>query len=503
MSQSEDMKRRQFINTASTLAAITIVPRHVLGGPKMIPPSDKINIGYIGTGTQGIRNLMQALPKPEIQIISVCDVNRDSYDYIEWSKNELRNKIRKFLEQPQWGAGISGCRAGREVGREIVETFYGKNKPSNKYSGCTTYVDFRELLEKEKDLDAVYIMTPEHLHATIAIAAMKKGKHVIMHKPLANVLSEVGKVTEVARSTKVATHMFCSADTETTPLLCEWIWDGAIGEVREIHNWSTRPFWPQGMPNYPSKTVSIPPGFDWDLWLGPVPYRPYHPSYTHAVFRGWYDFGTGTLGDMGHYSFYQLFKILKLVPPVSVEASRSQYWTIQDGYWTSLENVVSYPKVSTVHFEFPSRSNMPECTLHWYDGNIKPPKPAELDLDNRDMPDEGLLFVGDRGKILADFSGGSPRIIPEKRMKEYTRPPKTLPRPIDELDQWIGACKGGNPSDANFEAVSPISETISLGTIAQRIAKKIMWDTQSKKISSPSEANEFMYRKYRKGWELV
>lgn len=437
-----------------------------------------------------------------MKIVAVCDPNKDSTDYVAWGKNEIRDKIRTFLNKPKWGEGVQGCRCGREVGRQIVETYYGNAAASGKYKGCSAYSDFRQLLENQKDLDAVYIMTPDHLHATIAIAAMNKGKHAITHKALSNVLYEARLTIDTASKTKAATHMFCAAGNQTTPTLCEWIWNGAIGQVREVHNWSTRPFWPQGMTEYPHERPPVPDGMDWDLWLGPIPHRPYHPAYTHAVFRGWCDFGTGALGDMGNYSFYQIFKILKLPAPVSVEASRSQYWIIADNLWHKQQNNVSYPRASVIHFEFPAREDMAPVSLYWYDGGLRPPKPEELEQDHEDMPSEGLLFVGDKGKILAGFTGDNPRIIPETKMRAYKQPPKTLPRPLDELDQWIRACKGAEPSGASFQNIRPFSEAICLGTIALRTDKKLKWDSANMRITNVPEANDLMRREYRKGWEL-
>ncbi|KAB2911190.1 MAG: hypothetical protein F9K40_01240, partial [Kofleriaceae bacterium] len=226
----------------------------------------------------------------------------------------------------------------------------------------------RELLAREKDLDAVYIMTPDHLHATIALAAMRVGKHVITHKPLGNVLREAQIVIRAARETGAATHMFCASGLESTAEHTEWLDAGTIGPVREVHNWSNRPYWPQGMTSLPAEAVPVPEGLDWDLWLGPVPHRPYHPAYTNAVFRGWYDFCTGALGDMGHYSFFQVFKMLRLGSPLSVEASRSQYWRIEDLLWKKQTNAVSYPQASLIRWEFPERQGLPPVTLHWYDG---------------------------------------------------------------------------------------------------------------------------------------
>ena len=502
MKQNKKMNRRQFLGTTAAVAGLTIVPRHVLGGVNYVAPSDKITIGFIGTGTQGLRQMMQHIVHPEIQIVSVCDPNKDGNDYIEWFENELRDKVRQFLDEPEWGERLKGCRAGRQVGKEIVEKYYAKHKPSKKYNGCSAYSDFREMLLKEKDIDAVYIMTPDHLHGPIAIAAMKKGKHVIMHKPLASVLYEVRLVSDIARQSKVATHMFCAESKHTTPLLCEWIWDGAIGHVREVHNWSNRPFWPQGMTQYPTETPPIPDGFDWDLWLGPAQYRPYHPAYTHAVFRGWVDFGTGALGDMGHYSFRQIFQILKLDKPIRVEASRSQFWEIVDLHWQKQENDVSFPRASLIHFEFPERDDMPPVSLHWYDGGLRPPKPRELEMDGREMPQDGVLFIGDKGKILAEFTGDSSRIIPEEKMRAYKRPPKTLLRPIGGFDQWVHACKGGESSSASFEAVEKLTETVCLGNIALRINEKLHWDSDNLKFTNSPEADELIHRQYREGWQL-
>jgi len=502
MNNAHSMNRRRFLGSTLVATGLTIVPRHVLGGPHYVAPSDKITVALIGAGTQGLRQLMQHITHPEIQVVAVCDPNEVTADYIEWSKNELRDKVRRFLDEPTWGAGISGCRAGRAIGKEIIEKFYSKNKPSKKYKGCTAYVDYRQLLAQEKDLDAVYNMTPDHLHAPVSIMAMKMGKHVIMHKPLSTVASEVRLMAEVARQNKVATHLFCAESMHTTPLLCEWIWNGAIGPVREVHNWSNRPFWPQGMTQYPTDTPPVPEGFDWNLWLGPAAERPYHPAFTHAVFRGWYDFGTGALGDMGHYSFRQIFQILKLNKPVKIEASRSQYWEIIDHLWIKQENMISFPRASMIHFEFPARDEMPPLSLYWYDGGLKPPKPKELEMDGRDLPADGLLFIGDNGTIMAEFTGNSPRIIPEAKMKAFERPPKTLPRPIEGFDQWVNACKGGEPSTASFEAVERLTETVCLGNVALRVDKKLEWDAENMKFTNSSDANKLLRRQIRSGWEF-
>ncbi|MGA2617997.1 MAG: Gfo/Idh/MocA family oxidoreductase [Thermoguttaceae bacterium] len=494
--------RRQLLGATAAATAATIVPRHVLGGPGQAPPSEKLRVAYVGCGSQGLRQMMAALEKPEISIVAVCDPNRASDDYPEWGHNELNDKIRRFLGEPLWAAGARGGRCGREVGQTLVDRHYARHKRSGRSGPCPAYADFRDMLAHEKDVDAVYNMTPDHLHGTVALSAMRQKKHVVTHKPIANVLYEARLVRDTARKAGVATQLFCAADTATTPQLTEWLEAGAIGPVREVHNWSTRPFWPQGMTELPSQQPPVPEGLDWDLWLGPVPHRPYHPAYTHAVFRGWYEFGTGALGDMGHYSFHQIFRMLKLGIPTSVEASRSQFWSIKDCQWHKEENRVSYPQASLIRWEFAARGERPPLALHWYDGGLRPPIPRELEQDGQPMPDEGMLLVGDGGRILAGFMGDKPRLIPAARMRGFQPPPERLPRPAEELEQWVRACRGGRPSEATFETAYPFAETILLGTIAVRVAGKLLWDTEKLAFTNAPAANALLRRKYREGWEL-
>ncbi|MBN2287936.1 MAG: Gfo/Idh/MocA family oxidoreductase [Candidatus Glassbacteria bacterium] len=501
MTPEKKITRRRFLGSAAAAAAFTVVPRHVLGGPGHIAPSDKINLGYIGLGTQGLRELTGLLPNPEVHIAAVCDPNTDSTDYVDWSRHGLRNQIRKFLDNQAWGEGVDGIRAGREVGREIVEAYYAGNKPSNSYRGCASYADFRELLEKEKDLDAVKIMTPDHLHATIAIAAMKKGKHVVMHKPVANVLYEARLAVETARETQVATHLSAWSNRNSIALVRAWIEDGSIGPLREVHNWINKPIWPQ-WPACPTETPPVPEGFDWDLWLGPALDRPYHPNYTHAVFRGWYDFGSGILGDMGIYSLWPVFTAFGLEAPVRVEATPSFTCEIVDQVSGIKENKVSFPNASTIRFTFAGHDNTPQPEIFWYDGGMRPPTPEELYADNKEMPASGMMFVGDRGKILADFLGNRPQLIPEQKMREHQGAEEAAREREDRNSAWIAAFKGGEPSPGSFESVKACTEAICLGAVALRVGRKIEWDAASMKITNLPEANELLYRKYREGWEL-
>jgi hypothetical protein len=389
----------------------------VLGGAGRTAPSEKITFAYIGCGTQGLREMMGMLATPEVQIVAVCDPEKDGVNYVDWSRDGLRREIAQALGKPNWrqGGPIPG---GRDVAKEIVETYYAGKRASDQFKGCATYVDFRELLEKEKGIDAVKIMTPDHLHATVAIAAMKKGKHVMVHKPLANRVEEARLVVETARRTKVATHFLPASAGEQIHLVAGWIRDGAIGTLREIHNWSNRPVWPQ-YATIPTDTPPVPKDFDWDLWLGPSLPRPYHPHYTHAVFRGWYEFGGGSLADMGHYSLWPVFREFNLDAPVLVESTPSHVCTIKDGVSTTIRNDYSFPFACTIRFKFAARGDRPALDLFWYDGGIRPPTPEELEEDKREFELEGMMFVGDKGKILGGFRGENPRIIPERKNREF------------------------------------------------------------------------------------
>lgn len=507
------IRRRTFLGSAAaSTAALTVVPRHVLGGPGYVAPSDKMTLAYIGVGTQGLREMVPLLSNPEVQIVAVCDPNKDSIDYVDWSKNGIRDSIRRALQNSSWGEGVNGIRGGRDCGREVIETFYANQRASESFKGCASYADYRELLEKENDVDAVKIMTPDHFHATIAIAAMRKGKNVIMHKPIANRVAESRLVIDTARVTKVATHFSPWNDGSSIRLIKSWIDDGAIGTLREVHNWSARPMWPQ-YTSIPTDTPPIPKDFDWNLWLGPALDRPFHPHYTHAVFRGWYDFGGGSLADMGHYSLWSVFTAFGLGSPISIEPTLTHTCTLVDHVSVKQKNDFSFPAACTLRFKFAARGDRPGFDIIWYDGGIRPSTPEELDVDKKEMPSEGMMFVGDKGKILAEFRGQSPRIIPEKRMLEYqeahqtpqgSTPPdvRTQSASSNRDKVWVDAFKGGEPSGGSFLNAGAISEAINLGAVALRVGRRIIFDPDNMKITNIPDANKYLYREYRKGWEL-
>lgn len=491
---SKKISRRTFVQSAVTAGAFTLVPARVLGGGGAVPPSDKLNLACIGVGAQGTRVMMDFLKQPDVQIVAVCDVNQETSDYVEWGKNEIRDKIRKLLGSgyADWGSDWKGPTCGREPAKRIVEAYYATQSPSGKFRGCAAYNDFREMLDKEKGVDGVVVCTPDHWHAMASITAMKRGKHVWSQKPMSHTIAEARSMAEVARQTKVATQVaIMNEASEATRELEEWIAAGVIGPVREVHNWSSRPFWPQGI-NRPEAVDPIPEGFDWDLWLGPAPYRPFNHVYLPFVWRGWFDFGTGAIGDMGCYSFDTIFRVLKLGAPESVEASSTQVFA------------ETYPAASLIHFYFPARGDMPPVTLNWYDGGLTPPRPDGLPDDAVLIGEdnEGLIFVGDKGTLMCGFEGGHPHLLPESRMKTFAPPPKTLPRSPGNYREWIEACKGGEPGGSNYEFEAAVTEIVLLGNVALRAGRKIRWDEQEMKVTNDPEAAPLVSSEYRAGWSL-
>ncbi len=447
--KSETLSRRQFIGVTAGAAGLTIVPRHVVAGSHgLVAPSDKLNIAGIGAGGRGVDDLEGVQSQ---NIVALCDVDDKS------------------------AAGSY-----------------------QRYPNAKRYRDFRKMLDQEKGIDAVVIATPDHIHAVAVMAALKAGKHVYCEKPLTRTVQEARTLTKTARETKLATQMGNQGMAfEGNRLIKEWIWDGAIGPVREAHVWSDRPthegklFWQQGIER-PKEQPPVPPTLDWDLWLGPAPSRPYHPVYVPFSWRGWWDFGSGGLGDMGVHNLAPVFTALKLPPPTSVHSSSTLVFN------------ETLPLACMVHYEFPARGDMPPVRVHWYDGGLLPARPEELESDRQLPTEDGLLFVGDKGKILVHGWGGeSPRLIPETRMEEYKRPPKTLPRSIGHYEEWIKACKEGTPTESNFDFAGPLTEALLLGTISVRLGgERLEWDSANMRVKNSAKANDLLHYEYRKGWSL-
>jgi len=450
--QNTKISRRDFMGAAAAVAAFTIVPRHVLGGPGRNPPSEKLNIAAIGAGGRAEGDIAGCNSE---NIVALCDV--------DWDK--------------------------------AAETF-------KKYPKAKKWRDFRKMLEQQKDIDAVIVATPDHTHAVAAMMAIKMGKHVYCEKPMTRTVWEARRLTEAAREAKVATQMGNQGHSgDGVRLICEWIWDGAIGDVREVHAWTNRPIWPQGIAR-PTETPPVPETLDWDLWLGPAPWRPYHPAYMPFAWRGWWDFGCGALGDMACHVIDPVFWALKLRYPVSVEAcsTNDNKRLVSD----EIRNETA-PIASIVRYEFPPREGMPAVKLHWYDGGMKPPRPDALE-PGRDLnqANSNVLFIGDKGVLRCGEYGDSPRLIPESSMKEYERPPKTLPRVEGgHHKNWIDACKGGEPACSNFDYAGPLTETVVMGNLAiRRPGMKLLWDGENMRVTNDDKANEYVKPAYREGWSL-
>jgi len=459
--------RRSFLRLTTAATAFTVVPRHLLGGAGTIAPSGKITLAGIGVGGQGMQNMAALQEFPEIQVVAVCDVNREGGRYLSWN----------------WSQGKDEKLCGREPARRAVEEYYARQQRSGQYRGCKAYSDYRELLDKE-DVDAVMVATPDHTHAVVTMAALKHGKHVYCEKPLTYSVFEARHVAEAARKAKVATQMGNQGQAaESTRVVREMIADGAIGAVREVQVWSPARFW--SWPTWegrPPETPPTPEGLDWDLWLGPAPYRPYHPAYHPWTWRNWWDFGTGLLGDLGAHKLSTVFKALKLGHPVSVEACS-----------TKLGPEI-YPLGVIARFHFPARGDMPPVLLSWYDGGLKPPHPPELDPGDRL---EDTLYIGDKGKLMGQ------RLIPDTRMDSYRKPPKTLSRSPGHYHEWVAACRGGPPAGSNFvDHAGLLTEVCLLGNVAVRAQRKLAWDGPNLRVMNDTAANRLLHREYRQGWTL-
>ena len=452
-------------------AGFFIVPRHVLGRG-YIPPSDKLNIAAIGAGGKANENLANAFNGGTDNIVALCDVDD----------------------------------------RMAVES-------RKKWPQASYYRDYRVMLEKEnKNIDGVIITTPDHMHAVQALMAMRMGKHVYVEKPLTHDISEARMLTKAARDYKVVTQMGNQGSSgNDTRKIESWIQNGLIGDVHTVDVWTNRPVWPQGIPT-PTGKFNIPKELDWDLWLGTAPYRDFNPIYLPATWRGWTEFGTGALGDMGCHFIDVPYRALELKYPVSVECSVGAVWS---GFFEPAIYTDSYPPSSKIHIHFPARGNKPPVELVWYDGGILPKRPAEL-LDNEPMSnqDGGMIFYGTKGKILAGLFGTNPTLLPSKLMKEVNLPqPKRALVPGGEKghqQQWVQACKKGYGAytSSSFDQAGPLTETVIMGNLAilsynysEKNArgnniypgrKKLLWDGENMRITNFEPANRFVKREYRR-----
>ena len=470
-SKKSAISRRNFLrNTAYAASGILILPRHVLGRG-FTAPSDKLNIAGVGVGGRAETNLPRAYNNGSDNIAALCDVD-----------DRMAVKARGM-----W--------------------------PNAPY-----YKDYRVMLEKEgKNIDAVLITTPDHMHAPIAMAAMELGKHVYVEKPLTHDIYEARMLTQAAKKYKVVTSMGNQGSSGDDIRLIEtWLQDGLLGDVHTVHVWTNRPTWPQGIPT-PTGQFEVPKELDWNLWLGTAPQRDYNPAYLPAIWRGWVDYGSGSLGDMGCHFIDVPYFALKLGYPVSVETSVG---SVYKGFFQEVINTDGFPPSAKSYIQFPRRGSLVPLKMIWYDGGIKPERPAEL------LPDEpmgensgGMIFEGTKGKLMAGIWGKNATLLPTSRMKDVVLSKSKFPFVEGGADghqqQWVKACKKGYGAytSSDFAIAGPLTETVLMGNLAVRSyqysetdakgekifpgRKKLLWDGEKMEVTNFAPANQFVKRNYR------
>ncbi|GMW03059.1 MAG: dehydrogenase [Candidatus Hydrogenedentota bacterium] len=451
------LSRRAFLAaTTTTVAGAGCATR--VNTAKVVPgkisPNEKLNIAGIGIGGMGRNNIAAC---KEENIVALCDVDQ----------------VR-------------------------AEPIYAL------YPGAKQYVDYRKMFDAEdKNIDAVIIATPDHTHAVIAMTSIRLGKHIFCQKPLAHSIHEVRTITEAAREAGIQTQMGNQGHSSNQIReLCEWIEDGVVGDVHEVFAWSDRPVGGDPWSDFPimarpTDTPPVPETLDWDLWLGPAPYRPYHPIYAPLTWRGFYDFGTGALGDMGCHIIDPSFWALKLGAPECVEATST--------HWEEDVAAETYPRACIVRYQFPARGKMPPVKLTWFDGRLLPPFPRDF-APGEKFEGNGALLVGEKGSIIHKSHGaGGLRLLPESLNKEYKRPAERIPRVANSNHEqdWVRACKDGSPASANFEYGGALTEMVLLGVLAIRKKdRKLQWDSANLKVTNDDDANTLINPPYREGWEL-
>jgi len=465
--------RREFVQGTTALAAATAGCR-VFAAPNILSeasPNSKLNIAGIGVGGRGGAHVRSSLDE---NLVAACDA-------VEGAVNASVRRVEKHNKD------------------------HGLNKPlPRKFS------DYRRMFDKMgKEIDAVFVATPDHHHAPASMLAIQMGKHVYCEKPLTHSVYEARQLALAARDNKVATQMGNQGRAgEGWRQLCEMIWAEAIGHIQEVHVWTDRPgiptrfWWPQGG-DRPGGSDPVPSGLDWDVWLGPASKRPYLDTYKEGrfkgrrvyqplVWRGWWDFGTGALGDIGCHALSGTFSALKIEYATAVEL-------VKDSGDTTSE---MFPASSVIRWDIPARGDMAPCQLYWYDGGLYPPLEVGELGEGQNYPTNGTVIVGDKGKMTFY---GSPRLTPESRMKDYKMPASTIPRcESDHFQEWVTACKGGRAAFSNFDHAGPLTEFVLLGNLAIRagIGKKVEWDGPNMKCTNLPELNQLVRRNYRDGWTL-
>jgi len=514
----KNMSRRKFVSSmAGAAVGVTIVPRHVLGGPGYRAPSDTVNLAVIGAGAQGMSNINGPVQAGH-NLVAIADID------FEYVRQQLQGRRTNNNGEPN------------EQGEKLYQA----------YSNANWYTDFREMLERERtNIDGVIIATPDHGHAVQANAAMQLGLNVYVQKPLTWSVYEARVLADTARRTGVVTQMGNQGHSSSgTRRIREWIQAGVIGPVSEVYVWTNRPLWPQGIPRPTTQRLvsatqwptyntgggggggggSVdatfgnvrnvqqplaaamaanmgppPEGLAWDIFLGPAPEVPYHPIYHPFNWRGWVDYGQGSLGDMGAHLIDQPFWALDLGLPTAIEATSTPFGMDIDN------TPASWPQAVRVHYHFVARGeNMPAVDMHWYDGGLMPPRPPFIPDDVTLIRGGGGVFVGTRGVIMYETYGNNPVIYPESLRSEADAVPETIRRIPDHIANWTDAIQGLAEPSSDFSYAARLTETMALGMVALRVGqgRKILYDAQNMSITNVPEANHLLHREYRSGWSL-
>jgi len=403
--------------------------------------NERLSVAAIGAGGQGGSDIQQVASDPTVDVVALCDVDQ----------------------------------------ARAADTFKAFPK-------ARVFTDFRQMLEQVKEIDAVTVSTPDHTHAPAAVMAMKLGKHVYCQKPLTHSVYEARVLMDVARKHKVVTQMGTQGHAFPSNIRAvELLQSGAIGPVREVHVVTDRPIWPQGMTELPG-SQPVPATLAWDLWLGPREHRPYHSAYLPFVWRGWWDFGTGALGDMACHLMDVAFWALKLRYPTSVVAEGeplSRY---------------SAPKWSVITYQFPRRGSLPAVKMVWYDGG-KQPSPETAGGRRLGREFNGSIFIGEKGRLLLEHAQ-EPLLLPVDQFEGFKGPDPYLPRPKSHYQQWVDACKGDGKTGSSFDYSGPLTEAVLLGNVAFRLGREIEYDPATMRARGCPEADALLREPYRAGWEL-
>jgi predicted dehydrogenase len=517
-----EISRRKFVSkVAVTSAGFAIVPRHVLG-KGFAAPSDTLNVAAVGVGGQGRTNLVNLASE---NVVALCDVD---WDYADRGFAGLETSIKNQQERLDRTTPRVDAQGRPEppltaVDRQRMATEIERMKrlKNEHVPRATRYQDYRQMLDRQKDIDAVIVATPDHMHASIALAAMDLGKHVYVQKPLTWSVAEARQLARKAKSNpKVVTQMGNQGHSwDDARTAVEYVWAGAIGDVREVHVWTNRPlgYWPQGIPRPEARTpppngfrwngpglearlatamagnYPKPEGLAWDLFLGTAPYVEYHPVYHPFNWRGWVDWGCGAIGDMGAHLMDHSMWALDLGYPTTIETVSTPF------------NSVCFPNATMTMYEFPARNGKPGVKLTWYDGGLLPPRPVELPEGQILSPTGGAILIGSKGKLMHDTYGKNPRLLPDSLHKSYGKPTEKLPRIPHENHEmnWVDAAKGKTAVSCPFEYASKLTEVMLLGVVALKAGRKIEYDAANMRVTNVQSANQYLDREPRAGWSQL